>query len=146
MIWSVYYLRVTKYSLSSDSWDTWNLKLYLAYLGMISGSSVNLLSWFIFSQMQGWYVPCLVPWSFNRLAKFSPSNVVSCPMKESTRVLGGCLSLLDPCKIYGTKGVRFLVSLGTVAVFIVFIISPYISCFPFYPYSNICRWVHIEDI
>ena len=64
-------------------------------------------------------------------------NVVWPLMKASERALCGCLSLVEHCKAYGSKRVILLKLLGTVVVFIVFVISLYLCCSPLSAYSRI---------
>ena len=66
-------------------------------------------------------------------------------MKASARDLGGCLSLVEPFKMDGSKRVRLMTSLGPVALFIVFVISLYLCRYPFFPYSIRTLWLIIED-
>ena len=64
-----------------------------------------------------------MPLSFNISDKFSWSDAVWRLMKSNVRDLGGYLSPLEPCKIDGSKRVRFLTLLVTVVVIIFFVIS-----------------------
>ena len=146
MIQSLSSFRVANSLLCLASWDTYNLKSILSDFGMRSWSSLDMLRCFVFCQMQWWYVTCLVQLLFNISATLSCINEVWCFMKASARDLGGCLFLVDPCETDGSKHVRLMAPVGTVMVFIIFKISIYFSCSPFYPYSRRCWQVRIEYV